>query len=125
MSHYWTSDDHPAIRQAQIEDWITDLIEFPIGVVEIVCQDWRRTQTRRPTPADLRALAVAEDDRRSAHLRHLQTSEEGQKEIRARCAELYQAGGCEERFAKMGCVCFESCKAPPWYVRLSDEMEKS
>ncbi len=60
MNHYWTADDHPAVRQAQIEDWLEDLAEFGLGVVRFACGDWRRDQTRRPTPADIRRIAVVE-----------------------------------------------------------------
>jgi hypothetical protein len=56
LSHYWTADDHPATRQAQIEDWIEDLVDFKIEDVEAACREWRRTQTHRPTPAQIIAL---------------------------------------------------------------------
>jgi hypothetical protein len=59
MNHYWTSDDPIAMRQAQIEDWIDDLIEFPLHAIEEAIREWRQTQTRRPTPAQIRSLAVA------------------------------------------------------------------
>ncbi len=65
MSHYWTADDHPAVRQAQIEDWLEDLCEFGVELVRFACADWRRSQTRRPTPADIRLLAIAEHRRRN------------------------------------------------------------
>lgn len=56
MSHYWTSDELMAQRESQITDWIADLIEYPVGLIEAACTEWRRSQTRRPTPADIRAL---------------------------------------------------------------------
>jgi hypothetical protein len=65
MSHYWTADDHPAARQAQIEDWLEDLSEFGLDVARLACADWRQSQTRRPTPADIRRIAVAEWNRRN------------------------------------------------------------
>ncbi len=58
ISHYWTANDDPRMRQAQIEDWIDDLIEFDVPVVTQVCQEWRRTQTRRPLPADIRRMCI-------------------------------------------------------------------
>ncbi len=65
MNHYWTADDHPAVRQAQIEDWLEDLSEFGLGVVRFACGDWRRDQTRRPTPADIRRIAAVEWNRQN------------------------------------------------------------
>lgn len=56
MSHYWTSDELMAQRESQITDWIADLIEYPVGLVEDACATWRRTQRTRPTPADIRRL---------------------------------------------------------------------
>lgn len=68
MSHYWTADDPPAIRRAQAEDWVLDLIEFGPAVVEAACREWRRRPGgRRPTPGDIRALCLAEQrERREA-----------------------------------------------------------
>jgi hypothetical protein len=59
LSHYWTPDDPPELRRAQAEDWIGDLAEFPIGIIEGACTQWRREKSRRPTPADIRKLATA------------------------------------------------------------------
>jgi hypothetical protein len=53
------------MRRAQAEDWIEDLIEFDVGDVQTACVEWRRSQPRRPTPADIRLLAIAEDRRRN------------------------------------------------------------
>ena len=58
MNHYWKEDDHPAVRQAQIEDWIEDLAEFPIEFVASACREWRQTKTRRPTPVEIRELCI-------------------------------------------------------------------
>lgn len=59
MNHYWKDNEHAAMRQAQIEDWITDLREFPVECIEEACREWRRTETKRPTPAHIRKLAIA------------------------------------------------------------------
>lgn len=56
MSHYWTADDPPAAREAQTLDWIEDLVEFGTDSVARACGEWRRTQSKRPTIADIRAL---------------------------------------------------------------------
>jgi hypothetical protein len=58
LSHYWAGDEPEAVRQAQIEDWITDLVEFPLHVVADMCQRWRQTETRRPLPTDIRRLCI-------------------------------------------------------------------
>jgi hypothetical protein len=56
LSHYWTTDDDRATRRAQIHNWIEDLKEYPLGAVEGALITWRRSQTKRPTPADIRRL---------------------------------------------------------------------
>lgn len=65
LNHYWTADDDPAMRRAQAEDWIEDLVEFDVGDVQNACVEWRRSQHRRPTPADIRLLAIAEHRRQN------------------------------------------------------------
>lgn len=62
LSHYWTADDHEQTRQAQIEDWLDDLVEFGPVIVADACAAWRRGYRTRPTPADIRKLAF-EDQR--------------------------------------------------------------
>jgi hypothetical protein len=56
LNHYWTADDHPAVRQAQVEDWLEDLCDFDLQAIEDACARWRRSWSRRPTPADIVAL---------------------------------------------------------------------
>jgi hypothetical protein len=58
LSHFWTADDPPAIREAQLGDWIEDLQEFPASIVASACQEWRRGQIKRPLIADIRHLCV-------------------------------------------------------------------
>ena len=58
LSHYWIGDEPEAVRTAQAHDWLDDLREFGAAIVARACQEWRQTSARRPTPADLRALAV-------------------------------------------------------------------
>jgi hypothetical protein len=65
LNHYWTADDHPAMRREQGADWIEDLVEFPVECIDEACREWRRTQNKRPTPADIRALAAADQQRRA------------------------------------------------------------
>lgn len=58
LSHFWTADDPPAMREAQIGDWIEDLIQFGPDTVSRACGEWRRTQSKRPTIADIRKLCI-------------------------------------------------------------------
>lgn len=60
LSHYWTAAEPAGVRQAQAEDWIEDLSEFLPSHVAEACRRWRRTQSRKPTIADIRALAIEE-----------------------------------------------------------------
>ncbi len=58
MSHYWTGDDPIEARREQVRDWIEDLVEYGPAIVAEACGEWRRAQTRRPTPADIRRLCI-------------------------------------------------------------------
>ncbi len=56
LSHYWTAADSPEFRKLQMNDWLDDLSPFPAMFVAEACKDWRQTQTRRPTPAEILKL---------------------------------------------------------------------
>ena len=56
LSHYWTANEDAALREAQLSDWLDDLGEFPAAVVKEAIAEWRRGQTKRPTPADIRSI---------------------------------------------------------------------
>lgn len=59
LLHYWTATEHAAIRQAQVEDWIEDLIEFDLDIIRDACAIWRRRpKASRPLPGQVRALCV-------------------------------------------------------------------
>src|SRR5690242_2716775 len=58
LTHFWAADDPPELRRAQAEDWINDLAEFPTEFVDRACCEWRQNKTRRPTIAEIRALAI-------------------------------------------------------------------
>lgn len=59
LSHFWTGADTASARQAQIEDWIADLIEFGPAIVNEACTQWRRQPGgRRPTPGDIRVRCI-------------------------------------------------------------------
>lgn len=44
--------------RAKYGDWLDDLREYPAAVVADACAIWRRGNTRRPMPAEIRALCV-------------------------------------------------------------------
>ena len=69
LAHYWTTNEPQEVRRTIAEDWLEDLTEFPAAVVAAACREWRRTQPRRPTPADIRAICVADAQAEREHLR--------------------------------------------------------
>lgn len=71
LTHYWTAAEPIGMREAQARDWIEDLCEFIPAQVDEACRRWRRSQSRKPTIADIRALAIEERDARA------ETTEEG------------------------------------------------
>lgn len=60
MGHYWAANEDPRLRAALASDWLDDLREFKPAQVAAACARWRHTHTRRPTPAELRALCAEE-----------------------------------------------------------------
>jgi len=65
LSHYWTAADPVETRQAQLEDWLIDLREFGPELVEQACTRWRRQpDSRRPTPGQIRAFCIEEQNER-------------------------------------------------------------
>lgn len=54
------------MRRAQAEDWIADLAEYSAGAVREGCARWRRSETRRPTIAELRPIIAEEQGRLDA-----------------------------------------------------------
>jgi hypothetical protein len=66
LSHYWTADDREETREAQIEDWLEDLLEFGPIIVADACATWRRSNRTRPTPSDIRKLAFEDQKERQA-----------------------------------------------------------
>lgn len=47
-----------SVREAQALDWLADLREFGPDTVSRACGEWRRTQSKRPTIADIRRLCI-------------------------------------------------------------------
>ncbi len=56
------------MRQAQVEDWLEDLIEFGPAAVADACREWRRTPiNRRPVPGEIRKLCIDAMPRQQEH----------------------------------------------------------
>jgi hypothetical protein len=62
LSHYWTANEDPRLRQLQMRDWLEDLSEFPAQQVVAAIREYRQgpTQHQRPKPGDIRLLCVAQ-----------------------------------------------------------------
>src|SRR4051794_17477615 len=62
LRHYYVEHEPAAARQAQLEDWLEDLAEFGSEIVAEACRQWRQGPDgkKRPSPAHIRELAVAE-----------------------------------------------------------------
>lgn len=63
LNHFGATNEHPAVRKAMAEDWLEDLREFTQGQVEWAAREWRRTQTMRPSIAEIRRLATEAQQR--------------------------------------------------------------
>ena len=75
LSHYWTADTDPKLRQLQSADWLDDLEEFAAVTVAEACAEWRQKPGgRRPTPGDIRAICVEIRGRRCMRLLPAQAS---------------------------------------------------
>lgn len=70
LNHYWVAEELLPSRESQVADWISDLIEFDLDIVRGAIVEWRRKPGgRRPTPGDIRSLALAaQQDRRERHI---------------------------------------------------------
>jgi hypothetical protein len=74
LVHYWTENMPASMREAQAQDWLDDLREFGAEVVAEACRRWRRQPGgRRPTPGDIRALCIEEQETYGIGLRALPT----------------------------------------------------
>ncbi|MDE2097132.1 MAG: hypothetical protein KGL39_07790 [Patescibacteria group bacterium] len=47
------------VRALQVADWLEDLGEFAAADVAAACLEWRRSETKRPTIADIRKIILA------------------------------------------------------------------
>lgn len=109
LSHYWTSADAPEVRQRQMADWLDDLSEFPAHLVAEACQLWRRTETRRPMPGDIRTrcfdLKREAEERNRPKLAYLPAAETSNRTVLAQ--RFREAEEARESWAKAhGCESF-------------------
>lgn len=96
MSHFWTANEDPRLRAAQAQDWLEDLAEFHEALVGEACRDWRQSETRRPTIADIRKLCSDKAD--PWHKPEPPPPPETEEEIAARIAQRQQIG---EKFGQL------------------------
>lgn len=59
LSHYYLATNDVNINTAVAIDWVDCLRPFPQVAVEKACAEWRDTERRKPTPADIRGKAIA------------------------------------------------------------------
>lgn len=58
LSHYFSPELSPEVREAAIDDWITALVAFPREAIAAACDGYLRDQPRRrPTPGDIASRA--------------------------------------------------------------------
>jgi len=60
LSHYFQNDHAEMLTAANCRDWCDDLERFPRDVIGQVLNRWRRTEKRRPCPADIIERCMAE-----------------------------------------------------------------
>jgi hypothetical protein len=58
LSHYWTGNEDARLRREQIHDWLDDLGAFASSIVASAVTEWRQTQSKRPSPADIRTICL-------------------------------------------------------------------
>lgn len=60
LSHYWTANEDPRLRELQMLDWLDDLAEFPASAVAEAVKRWRQGpgSAKRPLPYDIRATCL-------------------------------------------------------------------
>lgn len=58
LSHYWQDRKDELVAEAALADWMDDLEAFPRGVISSAIGTWRRSEHRRPTPADIRSMCI-------------------------------------------------------------------
>ena len=69
LSFFWQADDPEPVRAAAGRLWADMLERFPQEHIEQACMSWLRTQTHRPTPADI--IRLCAEARPRAQVLHL------------------------------------------------------
>lgn len=72
LAHFWEGFADHALKKAVALDWADDLEEFPEWAVEDACRQWRRAESRKPTPADIRQRCHEETAQHRVTLRRLE-----------------------------------------------------
>lgn len=63
LSHYYQPEVPAGVDELAMADWISVLGDLPQEAVTGAIQEWLRDETRRPTPAGIRKLALARIER--------------------------------------------------------------
>lgn len=58
LGHGFQIDQDPDVRKMILSDWIEDLREIPQVAVEAAFKEWRRSSRSKPTPFDIRRMAL-------------------------------------------------------------------
>lgn len=69
--HFWHPDQPEEHYRLMFEDWVEDLSEYPLAVLEQAATEWRRTQKWGPKISEFRAICDTIADRRRTELLRL------------------------------------------------------
>lgn len=58
LSHYYAATAHEGINAMVAHDWLESLAVLPQSAIAEACATWRDNETRKPTPAQIRKLAI-------------------------------------------------------------------
>lgn len=53
LANYWERDEPAPVAAALGKQWADDLEAFPQAAIAAAVNEWRRNETRRPTPAEI------------------------------------------------------------------------
>jgi hypothetical protein len=75
LGHGFQIEQDPDVRKMVLSDWIEDLRDIPQAAVEAAFTEWRRSSRSKPTPFDIRRIALSKvmpdvDRLRSERLRN-------------------------------------------------------
>ncbi|MFK7944629.1 MAG: hypothetical protein AB8B85_17210 [Paracoccaceae bacterium] len=58
LGHGFQIDQDPDVRKMILSDWIEDLRDIPQQATEAAFKEWRRSSRSKPTPFDIRRMAL-------------------------------------------------------------------